>query len=607
MADMTQFMPKAPVTEWKTTTRQWERLNKTLNQTNVFLSRLTRALEQEYEMKINASFMDELSKLQQKAIDVALTTTVDFGTSNAAANSQQAAAKSAEKSSAAGILPKTVGVIKAMKNFVALGKFEKIKKEDSTKKTDKKIDLKKKDAAQEDDTSKRMKFAFDKVNIAGIFSTMNTLGEKLVGKAATDEDKQQWGEIQGRFDQLLGDAGAGAMASLRPVMDMLQQALESGQLDKLFGFIAGAFVVAAEAVGMLVEGILNLANVIQENWDIVAPILTALATVLLVAIIIQVYQLAVAWLGVYWPILLIFAAIALVVAVLMSLGVSGSTIIGVLAGSFAALGTAIMVMIARAWNLIASFAEFLINIFIDPVYAIRKLFYDILIDQLTFVHTIIKAIETFLGETMIGINRFINGIIESINKVIPVINKLFGTSYGTIDLFDEKNIHAFSDKLNQVIQREQALKPTSDKNVIDVPKMDSRLDIGAAFNKANTGAKEMVDKGVDTFKNFKSTPYKPPQDMPGMSGVPGGNSIPNIGHVGSVGKVNNAVEISSEDLKMMRDLAEMNAIQNFVSLTPTVQVTTGDINSGADLNTIISGISQKLQEEFVSTAEGVYT
>ena len=65
------------------------------------------------------------------------------------------------------------------------------------------------------------------------------------------------------------------------------------------------------------------------------------------------------------------------------------------------------------------------------------------------------------------------------------------------------------------------------------------------------------------------------------------DNSPNINKVNEVGRINDTVDISSEDLKMMRELAEMNAIQNFVSLTPTVNVQTGDIRNGYDVDTII--------------------
>ncbi|MNC70381.1 hypothetical protein D3C75_1211870 [compost metagenome] len=57
---------------------------------------------------------------------------------------------------------------------------------------------------------------------------------------------------------------------------------------------------------------------------------------------------------------------------------------------------------------------------------------------------------------------------------------------------------------------------------------------------------------------------------------------------------------------MMRELAEMKSIQNFVTLTPTVQVTTGPVTNNADINTIVSHIERVLEEEISSSAAGVY-
>ncbi|MOA70281.1 hypothetical protein D3C78_1990520 [compost metagenome] len=57
----------------------------------------------------------------------------------------------------------------------------------------------------------------------------------------------------------------------------------------------------------------------------------------------------------------------------------------------------------------------------------------------------------------------------------------------------------------------------------------------------------------------------------------------------------------------MRELAEMKSIQNFVTLTPTVQVTTGPINQGADIDTIVRRIEQTLEEEIAASASGVYS
>ncbi|MNN61394.1 hypothetical protein D3C81_1766250 [compost metagenome] len=83
-------------------------------------------------------------------------------------------------------------------------------------------------------------------------------------------------------------------------------------------------------------------------------------------------------------------------------------------------------------------------------------------------------------------------------------------------------------------------------------------------------------------------------------------TIPNVDKVGELGKIKDTVDISSEDLKVLRELAEMKNIQNFVTLTPTVQVKTGPVNNGYDVDTIVNRIEERLTEQIASSAQGVY-
>lgn len=120
-----------------------------------------------------------------------------------------------------------------------------------------------------------------------------------------------------------------------------------------------------------------------------------------------------------------------------------------------------------------------------------------------------------------------------------------------------------------------------------------------------------MDKGQQMADKAKElTNPKSLKNIPGGSTNAFANqngSLNNVNKVGEVGKINEKVDISSDDLDMLRELAEIQSIQNFVELTPTVQVTTGNINNSGDIDSIITKIGQKLKEEFVSTAQGVYT
>ena len=76
-------------------------------------------------------------------------------------------------------------------------------------------------------------------------------------------------------------------------------------------------------------------------------------------------------------------------------------------------------------------------------------------------------------------------------------------------------------------------------------------------------------------------------------------------HVGSVGSVDEDVNIAEEDLKFLRDVAEMRYVQNFVTLTPTVAVD-AKISEKVDVDEVVGRIEAKLEDEFAAAAEGVY-
>ena len=120
-----------------------------------------------------------------------------------------------------------------------------------------------------------------------------------------------------------------------------------------------------------------------------------------------------------------------------------------------------------------------------------------------------------------------------------------------------------------------------------------------------------MDKGQQMANKAKELANpKSPKNIPGGSTNAFANqtgSLNNVNKVGEVGKIRDKVDIASDDLDMLRELAEIQSIQNFVELTPMVQVTTGNINNSGDIDSIITKIGQKLKEEFVSTAQGVYT
>ena len=402
-------------------------------------------------------------------------------------------------------------------------------------------------------------------DLNGFLQTFDALMTKAnMSKASLellmDSPIQKWEAAVNRFNGLLAAAGETALQVFAPVLDIINQAFQEGKFDPFFASIQAGLTMLADATASVV-------NFLVENWNLVQNTLIVLGAIAAATAVEWLIQ----WVIAAWPLFAIIGVLVLIMSVLNEFGISTGTVVGVVVGIFAALFTFIRNSVATVWNLLVSFAEFFGNLLIAPAYAFKKLFYDV-----------VKTVSDYIG-------NIINSFTDAINWIIKKVNDLTGSKFQMVGKWSTEQI-----KLQE---------PKSDKDVLDLSKFRmEQTNLADAF----LSGQKLVQDNIDFTKKL----------IPDTSGLaPGGKvdpwnggaaEIPKVGEVGKVGAIGGEVDISDENLMMMRDLAEMDSIQNFVTLTPTVQVSTGDIHQGFDMDTLINRIEQKLEEEFVMTAEGVY-
>ncbi|MEK5399475.1 hypothetical protein CA600_17760 [Paenibacillus sp. VTT E-133280] len=460
--------------------------------------------------------------------------------------------------------------------------------------------------------SKIMKF-LKTADVVKPFNAVKSLGEKAVKAAAEPEDIANWNKLNDNTDAALKKIGEKAMGALRPVMDTLNEALTSGQLMPIIDAMANGFLFIANVIGMVVNGILWLVGVVQENWSWIKPFLEAIAFVYLAAMIVQVYSLAAAWMVANWPILVVIAVIAALIYIFQLLGVSAGDVVGAIAGAFGWLKVYIQNVIIYWQNIFIIFKDFLQNLFIDPVYAIDKLFYDLAVNFLDLMYQMAVGAENFAG-------GFMKVVADAINKMLPGVKKLLdflsnipgfeGLANIKIDYITPEVPRVVSGMIKNM--KGQLVAPTSNKAVKNTEKKEF-LEYEDTVNAYTQKGKDFAGKFGDMGRKAKELIENPIGKINGSKTSQSGllanqsNNLNTVNRVKQLDSINDTVDISSDDLKMLRELAEIQAIQNFVELTPTVQVTTGNINNAGDIDSIINKIGQKLNEEFVSTAQGVYT
>lgn len=382
----------------------------------------------------------------------------------------------------------------------------------------------------------------------------------------------QWGKAVDSFKFNLGLVGQMGLEAFGPLITMITEAFDSGKFTPFFTLFGKGLYIVVTLVTWLAEGFMGILDFLSANIPfligLIAGGLVAALWMMLPPLFAMIPPLLVQvgeWFLINWPILLIIGLIALLLAVLVRWGVSAGQILGTVMGYFYALFAYIKNYIARTWNMLISFAEFIGNLFIDPLYAVQKLFYD-------------------LAKNGIGyFSSLINGAVSGLNLLIKAAQKV-GIDIPLIPKLDS------DDWLEQ-------LKPKSNKNVLDFSSAKMQYeDLGDAFDNGFDKGEKLMD-GLSSMKNPFSMDTKYDGAIP---------PIDNIKKVEEVGSINDTVEVSGEDLATMRELAEMKNIQNFVQMTPSVNVQTGDIRQESDINTIVARIEQVLTEQIVSSAQGVY-
>jgi hypothetical protein len=398
-----------------------------------------------------------------------------------------------------------------------------------------------------------------------------------------DSPAAKWKKVLSTFEFNLSRSGMQALKAFEPVFDLINNGFQTGKFDQFFGSISTGMAMIGRVTATVTRFLI-------DNWNLVKNtllVLGAVASAVAIGFMID-------WIIAAWPIALIIAVLIGLLTLLNYLGVSTGEVVSYIIGFFFGLYTALMNIVALLWNIFASYAEFLINLFIDPVYAIKKLFYDLAVTFGDYIVNMLRSVEDFAGGFVKMILGAVNKALEGFNWFVKKSNELFGTEFKTVGSINTDNVHVVSDGMKSLM--DQLVAPTSDKDVVNTTRMQQK------------NWNDSVQSGIGVGQDLSNSLSKfSPDSLAKPYSVPANKNIGNIGEVGKVGKIEDKVDISSEDLKTMRDLAEMKSIQNFVSLTPTVQVTTGDINQGADIDTIVRRIGQQLETEFVSTAQGVYT
>lgn len=351
--------------------------------------------------------------------------------------------------------------------------------------------------------------------------------------------------------------------------------------------------IALEAFTPVLTLIGQGAQWIYDNWSMIAPVFWGLAAAALGYAVALGIQTAATWIAnraaqaFFTTLLIIALAIGVVVAAIYKWVQS----VGGLKVAWLICVNAVL----TAWDWVKIG-------FMTGVYFVINLWNRL---QLAF-YTASVNIQNFMGDMKAGVltilQNMVNGAIDIINGFINTLNKIPGVS---IDAIEKVTFGTTAQMENDAAKQARAadLAAYQDQINSQIAERDSALSAMKSEARAATAQREAEIAAAKAESAAAGNGSTEPDWSAYANTDPG--DIGNVDRVGSVGSIDEDVNIADEDLKFLRDVAEMRYVQNFVTLTPTVAVD-AKISEKVDVDEVVDKIERRLETEFEAAAEGVY-
>lgn len=441
-------------------------------------------------------------------------------------------------------------------------------------------------------------------------------------------------DINAKFEEMpktFGDAMTNmknvAGRYLQPVADKITAMLNSEEFNNILNGILRGIQWFAGLVMMAFEGVGNAIQFFRDNMWLTIPIITAVGIVMGTGLLTSINNVtwglikqAAAWLAANWQIALIVGVLLVVIGVMVAMKAPMEAIVGVILLIVAALA---------AWK----------------------------IAQVAAIYLFIQWIGKATGLATSGLGMIAGGVMVVIgffkNLGLAVANIALGIWNAMGAVADNIRI-AFGNAIKSVQSWFWGLLETGTEAILGIVKALNKLpfvdiDTSGLENKAKDYAKkkadaegskedyksisEAFDKGMNTFETFKDGwvmeefnkgaawgdsvansisdaigSFDPtsalgdllPDDPTSMGQeydfgalADGAGNIP----VDIKKNSDKEVDISDEDLKMLKDIATREYMLNYKHVTPNVNIQFGDVKETADVNKIKKELEKMMDEE----------
>lgn len=445
--------------------------------------------------------------------------------------------------------------------------------------------------------------------------------------SAADDINSKFESMPQTFAQIWTSFQNTALMSFQPVLNRLNEIANSDAFQQFVNNAIGGLSAVASVSLEILNSLVNVADVVANNWSWISPIIGGVTAALMVyygwqlannaislaskgikialavasyahaaatgaevtataAATAAQYSLNTAFLAspVTWVVMGIIALIAVLLAVTNAISqVTGVTQsgVGIITGVIAVGGAFILNTIISLinsvitlgvsfWNMLANFAAAFGLIFNDPIAAIEVMFLSLF-----------------------------NFIVSIVSSAAGILDTIFGS-----DL--QSAVQGFQDKIqtqiNTTVENAGGDKPkTLDPSNYTM----DRISYGDAFSMGADFGDGVVGGISDFFnKTFNMDSVAPSIDLSDYTaGI--GDGVKDI--AGNTGAIKNSLNVSEDELRYLRDIAEQEVINRFTTAEITInQSNENHITNGMDLDGVISALCDGVSEAIEVAAEGIH-
>lgn len=399
-----------------------------------------------------------------------------------------------------------------------------------------------------------------------------------------------------QFKNTLGDLketiGAGLYPAVLNFMSLFQENLP--QIQKFADLFVQVIGVIINAITDAMNIVLQIAGFIQDNWSIIGPIVGVVAAAFVAYKVATMLAAGAQWVlnaameasPVTWILIAVVALIAAIAAVCS--WIAKTT--GIAATGFGVITGGINVAVQAVWNAMLVVANVAIGIWNALSACCSNIG--------TAFHNVIANVQGWFYGLLSTVLTVVSGICAALNK-LPFVSFDYSGITAAAEEYAGKSAEAYG-SVEEYTDVGDAFK--SGMGTFDTFKDGWASDAFAAGSAWGDGVADKVsglfDYEAGTIDDFVTdTGYA-------MDSI--GSDTADIAD--STGGMAKSLDVSNEQLQYLRDIAERDAINRFTTAEVKIDMTgmNNRIEGSADLDGVISQLTDGFAEALVTAAEGVH-